>query len=590
VPTGANVRCRYSPLYLFPQLAAHIPSLPFLPYRSISTGVAIAMSSRRRLPGSERDDLLPGGGDLADKSRRSFIASTLRFARRRPVTACVLVAVVAGALVLMFSALVYVPLPGIRSRATDQLSTDDTFPEDDLPPSRLQHGGLGAGAEAFPPVPDAAGQASSSGGGSTHGNNGQDVVPAAAPVTVTDGVVEDVPDGSTTSVRDGAADGSDGAAAADSGKVNWDGGGVEGGAATDADGASLGMGSVDGDGSTTTDGTGDVAGDAGGGDGTDGAEVAAGGTVTDASVGSGGAEREGSVGGGAPSVSELSRSTDLTAQVALMSSAPCKRMLQTGTLGSATPLCVTGEYFVDVKVGDAAPVDRITIGIFGQAVPKSAVNWHALATCSGGDDDPSCFRNDSFHRIVPNFVIQGGNHGTGRSVFGSTFREEVSADHHSVLSHTARGVVAWAEYPIGSQFYILMTDAADYLDKNHVVFGIVLDGLHVADKIQKLPLDNGAPTERVTIVSTGLLDAASTGPVPAAGSAAEAGEVGPIAPPALGAARVGDPPTRDEGGPDAVSADEPELLGAAAADPAGADAQELSGELPDRPRPGKVAL
>eukprot|EP00168_Porphyra_purpurea_P012440 TRINITY_DN3283_c0_g1_i2.p2 TRINITY_DN3283_c0_g1~~TRINITY_DN3283_c0_g1_i2.p2 ORF type:complete len:299 (-),score=75.24 TRINITY_DN3283_c0_g1_i2:694-1500(-) len=243
------------------------------------------MSSRRRLPGSDRDDLLPGGGDLADKSRRSFIASTLRFAHRRPATACVLVTVVAGALVLVFAALVYVPLPGIRSRATTQLPADDTFPEDDLPPGRLQQGGLGAGAEAYPPAPDAAGQAPPSGGGSTDGNNGQDVVPAAAPVTVTDGAAEDVPDEATTTVRGSPGDGADGAAAADGGKANWDGGGVEGGAATDADGASLGMGSVDGDGAATADGAGDVAGDASGGDGGDGAEVPVGRAAGEAAVG-----------------------------------------------------------------------------------------------------------------------------------------------------------------------------------------------------------------------------------------------------------------------------------------------------------------
>nr|ANA56664.1 cychlophilin 4 [Neoporphyra seriata] len=291
------------------------------------------------------------------------------------------------------------------------------------------------------------------------------------------------------------------------------------------------MGSVDGDGAASAEG-------AAGGDGVDGGEAGEGQTGTDRTgVAAASAGAVVAPNAGVPLDRALAQTTDLSAQVALMSSAPCVRTLQTGSLGSTTPVCVTGEYFLDVQVTPNAPTERLTVAIFGHAVPKSAVNWHALATCVGGEDDAACFRNDSFHRVVPNFVIQGGNRGTGRSVFGSTFREEVSAERHSVLSHSARGVLAWAEYPIGSQFYILMADAAVYLDGNHVVFGIVVDGLDVAEKVQTQPLVNGAPEQRVSIVSAGLLDRAAPGPVTPAvvGPSADA-VVGPNVPPSGAAA------------------------------------------------------
>ncbi|GAB0489974.1 hypothetical protein MMPV_001201 [Pyropia vietnamensis] len=507
------------------------------------------MASRRRLPGSDRNDLLPGGGDLAGKSRRSYFASSWRFVRRRPVSAFLLVVVVAGVSAALVATVRHVPLPGVaRLRHAADQGMEVVPPEDDVT-TRLypvEGGQVGQGTP-----PDGAGSASSLGedagdGGSTGGDNGRGVVPAAAPVVASDGAAEDAaadasePDavsagaaGAGVAAGVGVGDG-DGDSVGDGEGVkanpNWDGGSVEGSDTGDTNGASLGMGSVDGGGTASAE-------DAAGGDGVpgiDGGEAADGLTGTDranAAADPAGAPATPVV----PLDRALAQTTDLSAQVALMSSAPCVRTLPTGSLGSTTPLCVTGEYFLDVQVDPSAPIERMTVAIFGHAVPKSAVNWHALATCTGMDE-AACFRNDSFHRIVPNFVIQGGNRGTGRSVFGSTFREEVSPERHSVLSHSARGVLAWAEYPIGSQFYIT-AGAATYLDNNHVVFGILADGLDVAHKIQTLPLVNGAPAQRVSIVSAGLLNVTPPGPVTPPGTDPPANSlVGPATPPVADAA------------------------------------------------------
>lgn len=181
----------------------------------------------------------------------------------------------------------------------------------------------------------------------------------------------------------------------------------------------------------------------------------------------------------------------------------CYRKFEPGKLGSEKTLCVTDEFFFDISIG-SQPIGTMRIGVFGDVVPKSAANFRALATCTSVfADDSLCFKGDSFHRIVSNFVAQGGSKATGRSIYGPTFREEKTKDHHSFLEHSEKGVVSWAEYPIGSQFFVLIRDEAKYLDGNHVVFGIVTDGMDVLDKIHDAPRTGEEPTSRVIITNCG---------------------------------------------------------------------------------------
>lgn len=188
----------------------------------------------------------------------------------------------------------------------------------------------------------------------------------------------------------------------------------------------------------------------------------------------------------------------------------CRKRVERGRLGSDDDLCVTDEFYFDIAVDDQA-VGRIVIGVFGNIVPKSAANFRALATCSGAFAETNlCYKGDSFHRIVPNFVIQGGSKATGRSIFGNTFREEKAPDHHSFLSHIEKGAVSWAEYPIGSQMFILTGRKSAHLDKNHVLFGFVTDGMDVLDRLGKLPVEHEKPVQRVVIMNCGDLHGPAT--------------------------------------------------------------------------------
>lgn len=180
----------------------------------------------------------------------------------------------------------------------------------------------------------------------------------------------------------------------------------------------------------------------------------------------------------------------------------CVREIPGGRFGATSPTCVTAEYFMDLGIGERK-IGRVTIGVFGKAVPKSALNFRALITCSKPFDNDRCYKGDSFHRVVHGFVIQGGSKATGSSIYGGTFREQVSEEHHSVLSHSETGVLAWAEYPIGSQFYIILGREAKYLDKNHVVFGYVSDGMDVVRQVENTKLDGEKPVETVSIMDCG---------------------------------------------------------------------------------------
>ncbi|XP_055347629.1 peptidyl-prolyl cis-trans isomerase E-like [Paramacrobiotus metropolitanus] len=179
--------------------------------------------------------------------------------------------------------------------------------------------------------------------------------------------------------------------------------------------------------------------------------------------------------------------------------AAAQETAQTGE-ASAAKSKANPQVFFDIKISNRE-AGRIVILLRADVAPRTVENFRALCTHEKGYG----YRGSKFHRIIPQFMIQGGDFekgdGTGgKSIYGGKFEDE-----NFILKHSEPGMLSMANSgpgTNGSQFFIT-TEKCHWLDGKHVVFGRVVSGMDIVRKIEAFGTKNGKPTQYISIANSG---------------------------------------------------------------------------------------
>ncbi|KAJ3437465.1 peptidyl-prolyl cis-trans isomerase cyp63 [Anaeramoeba flamelloides] len=166
--------------------------------------------------------------------------------------------------------------------------------------------------------------------------------------------------------------------------------------------------------------------------------------------------------------------------------------------------------YFDITI-DGVESGRIEFELFAHKLPKTAENFRALCTGEKGEGKagkPLHYKGSKFHRVIPNFMLQGGDftHGTGvggESIYGSKFEDEGFP-----FKHVKPGLLSMANSgpnTNGSQFFIT-TVVTPWLDGKHVVFGQVLKGMSLVKKIESKGSQTGKTSAEVVISDCGQIE------------------------------------------------------------------------------------
>ena len=166
--------------------------------------------------------------------------------------------------------------------------------------------------------------------------------------------------------------------------------------------------------------------------------------------------------------------------------------------------------FFDITL-DGEALKRVTFELFADVVPRTAENFRALCTGEKGvglGGKPLSYQGSSFHRVIPKFMLQGGDitRGDGRggeSIYGRTFDDE-----NFKLKHSDKYLLSMAnagQNTQSSQFFIT-TAVTSWLNGKHVVFGKVTSGFESIDAIEQVGSRSGRTSRKAIIVHSGQLD------------------------------------------------------------------------------------
>ncbi|OAA23338.1 peptidylprolyl isomerase [Frankia sp. EI5c] len=163
---------------------------------------------------------------------------------------------------------------------------------------------------------------------------------------------------------------------------------------------------------------------------------------------------------------------------------------------------MTKNVYFDITA-DGSPLGRIEFKLYDDVVPKTARNFRELATGEHGIG----YAGSPFHRVIPGFMLQGGDFTRGDGTGGKSIYGEKFADENFKLKHDRPFLLSMAnagKNTNGSQFFIT-TVVTPWLDGAHVVFGEVVEGEDVVKAVEKLGSQSGRTSKKIIVSASGTV-------------------------------------------------------------------------------------